>query len=92
MLHARSNVWEAVYVQYLMGINGVIVDQVEEISNAVVGFSKPDFSRSGADMDGAKHQAFSQQQLGFLLRLIPELIEQRHWRYIDHTTQVTSQL
>jgi len=73
-----SNVWEAVYVQYLMGVNGVIVDRVEEISNAVAGFSKPDFSGGGAGADGAKHQAFSQQQLGFLLRLIPELIEQRH--------------
>ncbi|KAK8451575.1 hypothetical protein SEVIR_6G232900v4 [Setaria viridis] len=73
-----NNVWEAVYVQYLMGINGVIVDQVEEISNAVAGFSKPDLSRSSAGVDGATHQAFSQQQLGFLLRLIPELIEQRH--------------
>uniref|UniRef100_K3YID5 glycerophosphodiester phosphodiesterase n=1 Tax=Setaria italica TaxID=4555 RepID=K3YID5_SETIT len=73
-----NNVWEAVYVQYLMGINGVIVDQVEEISNAVAGFSKPDLNRSSAGVDGATHQAFSQQQLGFLLRLIPELIEQRH--------------
>ena len=86
-----SNVWEAVYVQYLMGVNGVIVDRVE-ISNAVAGFSKPDFSGGGAGADGAKHQAFSQQQLGFLLRLIPELIEQQHWKYIiDHTAEVTSQ-
>ncbi|CAO2207412.1 unnamed protein product [Urochloa humidicola] len=73
-----NNVWEVVYVQYLMGINGVIVDRVEEISNAVVGFSKPELDRSGVVVNGAKHQAFSQQQLGFLLRLIPELIEQRH--------------
>ncbi|XP_062196635.1 glycerophosphodiester phosphodiesterase GDPD2-like [Phragmites australis] len=80
-----NNVWEAVYVQYLMGVNGVIVDLVEEISNAVADFSKPDFSKpdlskntlgSGVSVDGSKHQAFSQQQLGFLLRLIPELIEQ----------------
>ncbi|KAJ1269353.1 hypothetical protein BS78_07G205500 [Paspalum vaginatum] len=73
-----NNVWEAVYIQYLMGINGVIVDRVEEISNAVAGFSIPDLSQGGADLDGAKYQAFSQQQLGFLLRLIPELIEQQH--------------
>ncbi|OEL32955.1 Glycerophosphodiester phosphodiesterase GDPD1, chloroplastic [Dichanthelium oligosanthes] len=73
-----NNVWEAVYVQYLMGINGIIVDHVEEISNAVAGFSKPDLGQNGAGVDGAKHQAFSQQQLGFLLRLIPELIEHRH--------------
>ncbi|CAL4999961.1 unnamed protein product [Urochloa decumbens] len=73
-----NNVWEAVYVQYLMGINGVIVDRVEEISNAVEGFSKAELNRSVVVVDGAKHQAFSQQQLGFLLRLIPELIEQPH--------------
>ncbi|KAL6661881.1 hypothetical protein ACP70R_001265 [Stipagrostis hirtigluma subsp. patula] len=77
-----NNVWEAVYVQYLMGVNGVIVDLVEEISNAVVDFSKPDLSTNtlggGVGTDRAKHQAFSQQQLGFLLRLIPELIEQPH--------------
>ncbi|KAL6900943.1 hypothetical protein ACP4OV_005619 [Aristida adscensionis] len=75
-----NNVWEAVYIQYLMGVNGVIVDLVEEISNAVAGFSKQDLTQStlgtNVCMDGAKHQAFSQQQLGFLLRLIPELIEQ----------------
>nr|CAB3483644.1 unnamed protein product [Digitaria exilis] len=73
-----NNVWEAVYVQYLMGISGVIVDQVEEISNAVAGFSKPELGQGSAGADRAIHQAFSQQQLGFLLRLIPELIEQRH--------------
>jgi glycerophosphodiester phosphodiesterase len=73
-----NNVWEAVYFQYLMGVNGVIVDRVEEISNAVAAFSKPDYSGGGAGEDGAKHQAFSQQQLGFLLRFIPELIEQQH--------------
>ncbi|CAO2192271.1 unnamed protein product [Urochloa humidicola] len=73
-----NNVWEAVYVQYLMGINGVIVDRVEEISNAVEGFSKTELDRNVVVVEGAMHQAFSQQQLGFLLRLIPELIEQRH--------------
>lgn len=78
-----NNVWEAVYIQYLMGVHGVIVDRVEEISDAVAGFGlgKPGLGRGGAGVDGAKtHQAeaFSQQQLGFLLRLIPELIEQRH--------------
>ena len=89
-----SNVWEAVYIQYLMGVHGVIVDRVEEISDAVAGFGlgKPGLGRGGAGVDGAKtHQAeaFSQQQLGFLLRLIPELIEQRHRQ--DGTPYVTSQ-
>ena len=69
---------EAVYIQYLMGVHGVIVDRVEEISNAVAGFGKPGLGQSGAGVDGVKHQVFSQQQLGFLLRLIHELIEQRH--------------
>lgn len=77
-----NNVWESVYVQYLMGVNGVIVDLVEEISNAVADFCKPDLNQStlgsGVGLEGARHQAFSQQQLGFLLRLIPELIQQPH--------------
>uniref|UniRef100_A0A0A9DPU0 glycerophosphodiester phosphodiesterase n=1 Tax=Arundo donax TaxID=35708 RepID=A0A0A9DPU0_ARUDO len=77
-----NNVWEAVYVQYMMGVNGVIVDLVEEISNAVADFSKLDLSQStlgsGVGMDRSKHQPFSHQQLGFLLRLIPELIDQPH--------------
>uniref|UniRef100_M8C6N1 glycerophosphodiester phosphodiesterase n=1 Tax=Aegilops tauschii TaxID=37682 RepID=M8C6N1_AEGTA len=76
-----NNVREAVYVQYLMGVNGVIVDLVEEISNAVADFSKPDLGQStfsnSVDI-GRKHESFSQQQLGFLLRLIPELIQQPH--------------
>lgn len=72
---------EAVYVQYLMGVNGVIVDLVEEISNAVADFSKPDLGQSTSSNSvgiGRKHESFSQQQLGFLLRLIPELIQQPH--------------
>lgn len=76
-----SNVWEAVYFQYLMGVNGVIVDLVDEISNAVADFSKPDLSQSTFSNNsgiGGMHEAFSQQQLGFLLRLIPELIQQPH--------------
>ncbi|GJN15608.1 hypothetical protein PR202_gb02538 [Eleusine coracana subsp. coracana] len=78
-----NNVWEVVYIQYLMGVNGVIVDMVEEISKAVADFSRQPLSQSSLgsgvrSMDGSKHQVFSQQQLGFLLRLIPELIEQPH--------------
>lgn len=77
-----NNVREAVYLQYLMGVNGVIVDLVEEISNAVADFSKPDLSQSTVFSNssgiGGQHEAFSQQQLGFLLRLIPELIQQQH--------------
>jgi glycerophosphodiester phosphodiesterase len=73
-------VWEAVYLQHLMGVNGVIVDLVEEISNAVAEFSKPSLSQSTFSNSSGigMHEAFSQQQLGFLLRLIPELIQQPH--------------
>jgi glycerophosphodiester phosphodiesterase len=75
---------EAVYVQYLMGVNGVIVDMVEEISNAVADFRRQPVSQRSlgigvSSMDGSKHQAFSQEKLGFLLRLMPELIDQPHW-------------
>lgn len=37
----RSNVPEVVYVQHLMGVEGVIVDLVREITEAVPDFSDP---------------------------------------------------
>lgn len=41
-----SNVPEAVYMQHLMGINGVIVDLVEEITVALSDFICPMFDES----------------------------------------------
>ncbi|KAB2614149.1 glycerophosphodiester phosphodiesterase gde1-like [Pyrus ussuriensis x Pyrus communis] len=80
-----NNVPEAVYMQYLMGIEGVIVDFVKEITEAVSDMIKP---LGGAEEDGEKRlleeggpmqvkskPEFSERELSFLLKLIPELIQ-----------------
>lgn len=75
-----NNVPEAVYMQHLMGINGVIVDLVHEISEAVSDFIE---NNEGGDTMGEKkgkvaiaRPNFSQRELSFLLKLIPELVQQ----------------
>ncbi|KAM2682594.1 hypothetical protein EV1_044320 [Malus domestica] len=80
-----NNVPEAVYMQYLMGVEGVIVDFVKEITEAVSDMIKP---LGGAEEDGGKRlleedrpmqvkskPEFSERELSFLLKLIPELIQ-----------------
>ncbi|KAK6930767.1 Glycerophosphodiester phosphodiesterase domain [Dillenia turbinata] len=73
-----NNVPEAAYMQYLMGVEGVIVDLLQEIREAVSEFMKP-VSKEGEDdklYDQDQHQKklhFSQRELSFLLKLIPEL-------------------
>ncbi|KAK8619018.1 hypothetical protein V6N13_132987 [Hibiscus sabdariffa] len=75
-----NNVPEAVCMQHLMGIDGVIVDFVQEISHAVddmiikpLNESLKDGNEEGTE---AKSKVqFSQQELSFLLKLIPELIQ-----------------
>lgn len=56
-----------------MGINGVIVDLVEEITKSVSDFNTPATERDGEEVRRLKS---SQQELTFLLKLIPELIQQ----------------
>ncbi|OVA09624.1 Glycerophosphoryl diester phosphodiesterase [Macleaya cordata] len=83
-----NNVAEAVYMQHLMGVDGVIVDLVQEITEAVSDIiSKPDEEGAGEQedirMDEGEGQQmlvtarpnFSQRELSFLLKLIPELIQ-----------------
>ncbi|KAK9927539.1 hypothetical protein M0R45_024720 [Rubus argutus] len=81
-----NNVAEAVYMQHLMGIEGVIVDFVQEITEAVCDMIKPSaVAEEDGDGDGllegdGKMQVklkphFSQWELSFLLKLIPELIQ-----------------
>ncbi|OMO85466.1 Glycerophosphoryl diester phosphodiesterase [Corchorus capsularis] len=80
-----NNVPEAVYMQHLMGIEGVIVDLVHEISKAVGDMIKPAnpiVAEEGlsSEVNGESNEAnsklqFSQQELSFLLKLIPELIQ-----------------
>ncbi|CAN1295827.1 Glycerophosphodiester phosphodiesterase GDPD1, chloroplastic [Linum perenne] len=70
-----NNVAEAVYMQHLMGIDGVIVDLVEEITVAVGEMIKP--SKDGEEELLVKERPqFSQKEISFLLKLIPELIQQ----------------
>lgn len=75
-----SNVPEAVYMQYLIGVEGVIIDLVQEITKAVADMIKPSTEeQSLSDGDGKvevkSKLRFSQQELSFLLKLIPELIQ-----------------
>ncbi|KAL1820129.1 hypothetical protein ACET3Z_014998 [Daucus carota] len=78
-----NNVPEAVYMQYLMGIEGVIVDFVREITEAVQEMINVTNKNEGEGEEmvldeemviKAKPQ-FSQRELSFLLKLIPELIQ-----------------
>ncbi|MBA0818760.1 hypothetical protein Gohar_019593 [Gossypium harknessii] len=73
-----NNVPEAVHMQYLMGIDGVIVDFVEEISQTVDDMIKPakEMTTEGKGESKANSKLqFSQKELSFLLKLIPELIQ-----------------
>ncbi|XP_062010402.1 glycerophosphodiester phosphodiesterase GDPD1, chloroplastic-like [Rosa rugosa] len=79
-----NNVAEAVYMQHLMGIEGVIVDFVQEITEAVCDMIKPsaateedgdDLLEGDGKMQLKSKPEFSQRELSFLLKLIPELIQ-----------------
>ncbi|CAD6250904.1 unnamed protein product [Miscanthus lutarioriparius] len=76
-----NNVPEAVYMQHLMGVNGVIVDLVPEITDAVselIALPEPDLelnNLSNQAARGATTPNFSQREISFLLRLIPELVQ-----------------
>lgn len=75
-----SNVPEAVYLQYLMGIEGVIVDLVQEITEAVSDMIKPTKVSEEEGMTEVNGKVdskpqFSQLELSFLLKLIPQLIQ-----------------
>lgn len=81
---------EAVYMQHLMGVEGVIVDLVEEITEAMEEMMiKPKAIEKGEEEEGKKEEGegkveevemdkkpqFSERELSFLLKLIPQLIE-----------------
>ncbi|KAJ8751987.1 hypothetical protein K2173_000733 [Erythroxylum novogranatense] len=74
-----NNVPEAVHMQHLMGIDGVIVDFVEEITEAVSDMLKPSKAcdeEENGQMELKAKPCFSEKELSFLLKLIPELIRQ----------------
>lgn len=71
-----SNVPEAVYIQHLMGIEGVIVDLVQVITKAVSEMIKPKAEDEEILSTQVKEKPeFTQRELSFLLKLIPELIQ-----------------
>ncbi|GMI74871.1 Glycerophosphodiester phosphodiesterase 1, senescence-related gene 3 [Hibiscus trionum] len=77
-----NNVPEVVYMQYLMGIEGVIVDLVKEISETISditrveeGEEKSLYGEDGKTQAKARPQ-FSSDELSFLIKLIPELMVQ----------------
>ncbi|XP_021745649.1 glycerophosphodiester phosphodiesterase GDPD1, chloroplastic-like isoform X1 [Chenopodium quinoa] len=81
-----NNVPEAVYMQHLMGVEGVIVDCVQEIKEAVSDFSETSAEETdeenslinGKDMEEKRERSpvkFSDRELSFLLKLIPELVQ-----------------
>lgn len=77
-----SNVPEAVYMQHIMGINGVIVDLVQEITESLAEFVTQKTDEENGEEGHAKAEEdlknrpnFSQREISFLLRLIPELVQ-----------------
>lgn len=64
-------------MQHLMGIDGVIVDLVKEITKAVSDMIKApmvEVEEETAEETKSKPQ-FSEKEISFLLKLIPELIQ-----------------
>ncbi|KAG7548749.1 Glycerophosphodiester phosphodiesterase domain [Arabidopsis suecica] len=79
-----NNVGEAVYMQYVMGIDGVIVDFVEEIIQSTTHMmirpppsssSSPLPSPSKDDDLAITRPEFSQKEISFLLKLLSQLIQ-----------------
>ncbi|KAI0489091.1 hypothetical protein KFK09_028932 [Dendrobium nobile] len=63
-----NNTAEVVYMQHMMGIDGVIVDRVKETSEAVLGFL-------GEEGQQARPN-FSEGQLSYLRKLVADLVQQ----------------
>ncbi|KAJ4711464.1 Glycerophosphodiester phosphodiesterase [Melia azedarach] len=77
-----NNVPEIVYMQRLMGVEGVIVDLIQEITEAVSDFIKNEKEgeeESCLDEDGNKQMKtkpqFSKEEISFLLKLITQLVQ-----------------
>ncbi|XP_078156475.1 glycerophosphodiester phosphodiesterase GDPD1, chloroplastic-like [Carex rostrata] len=75
-----NNVPEAVYMQHVLGINGVIVDLVQEITESLAEFITQKTEEENGEENGKAKEVvnrpnFSQKEISFLLRLIPELVQ-----------------
>ncbi|KAH1098489.1 hypothetical protein J1N35_015410 [Gossypium stocksii] len=78
-----NNVPEVVYMQHLMGVEGVIVDLIKEISESVSdlthakeGEEKSLYGEEDGKKEVKAKPQFSKDELSFLLKLIPELMIQ----------------
>jgi glycerophosphodiester phosphodiesterase len=63
-----------------MGINGVIVDLVQEITESLAEFIAQKTDHENGEEHGKAEEVvnrpnFSQREISFLLRLIPELVQ-----------------
>ncbi|KVH95739.1 glycerophosphodiester phosphodiesterase GDPD1, chloroplastic-like [Cynara cardunculus var. scolymus] len=70
-----NNVQEVVYAQLLMGVGGVIVDLVQDITEAVANFGKTVKEENVVKEDEDDEIKCSQYQLSNLMKLIPGLIQ-----------------
>lgn len=80
-----SNVVEVIYLQYLMGVEGVIVDMVMEISEALAnievrneGNDEENDERKSAIMFGEQRKKvrISKDEISFLTKFVPKLLQQ----------------
>ncbi|MBA0738834.1 hypothetical protein Gogos_012154 [Gossypium gossypioides] len=78
-----NNVPEVAYMQHLMGVEGVIVDLVKEITESVSdltpakeGEEKSLYGEEDGKKEVKAKPQFSKDELSFLLKLIPELMIQ----------------
>ncbi|CAN8233255.1 unnamed protein product [Cochlearia groenlandica] len=71
-----NNVGEAVYMQYMMGIEGVIVDFVEEITETVtLMMIRPPSPLQEDDDAIITRPEFSDKEMAFLLKLLSQFIQ-----------------
>jgi len=70
-----NNVPEAVHVQYLMGVEGVIVDLVQEITSAVKAYSSNKTVTEGEEGGLKGMDNTSKIELSFLLSLVSQLVQ-----------------
>ncbi|KAL4570082.1 hypothetical protein LXL04_025733 [Taraxacum kok-saghyz] len=71
-----NNMREVVYAQLLMGVDGVIVDLVQEITEAIANFSGKVDKENVGEEEGGDEIECSQIQLSNLMKVIPSLVQQ----------------
>ncbi|GJT29928.1 glycerophosphodiester phosphodiesterase GDPD1, chloroplastic-like protein [Tanacetum coccineum] len=79
-----NNVPEAVHVQYLMGVEGVIVDLVQEITSAVQAYSNSNKTVTGEEGGLKVMDNTNKIELSFLLSLVSQLAMWRIKDWVDN--------